>query len=235
MVTGALALVWGWRITEVTVEGSTIIPNAAVRDVVFSELQGTWIGIFPRSSMILARVSRLEWTLRQQFAFASVSAQRRRHGVLMVRVTEQTIAGIVEFDHGERLLVSNEGRVLGPVPESLNGVTGLIQWRVATGALKAGDSLLAPEHMRFLQQVWAALAQVANGALQPQFIGSRAGSSTAFDIHTVQGAVVSVDVDAESPNQLTKLRSVLQELYGGTPPKIIRSIDLRYGDRVYVQ
>lgn len=234
-VVGFLALVWGWRITDVTVDGSTIIPNAAVRDAVLSELQGNWLGIFPRSSMILARPNRLERTLRQQFAFASASARRQRNGTLLVRVAEQTIAGIVEFDDGGRLLISNDGRILGPVPESLNGATGLIQWRASTNPMKTGGVFLPPDHASFLQQMWAELAQVANGALQPQFIGARAGSSTAFDIHTVQGTVVSVDADTQNQNQLTKLRSVLRELYSSAPPKSLHSIDLRYGDRVYVQ
>lgn len=155
--------------------------------------------------------------------------------MLTVRVTEQTIAGIAAFDSGERLLVSNDGHILGPMPESLNGATGLIEWRSSAGPMKIGDAFLTPEHAVFLRQVWLELTQVANHALQPQFIGSRAGSSTAFDIHTEQGTVVSVDADAQNQNQLTKLRTVLRELYSGTTTKTLHSIDLRYGDRVYVQ
>jgi len=185
--------------------------------------------------MLLARTGRLEQVLQYQFAFASVSARRRLNGALAVRVVEQPIAGIAEFSDGGLLLVSAKGNILGPVPESLNGAANVMHWRLTRGPMKTGDVFLPPEHVALLQSLWAVLAQAAGGALQPQFIGQREDSETTFDIHTAQGTVISVSADDRGSDQLTKLRSVVRDLYRDSPSRTLRSIDLRYGDRVYVQ
>ncbi|MDP3770931.1 MAG: hypothetical protein Q8R16_01370 [bacterium] len=232
---GLCALLWGWRIQAVTVEGSTVIPNAAVRDAILAELQGNWIGIVPRSSMLLARTRRLERVLQERFAFGSASARRTWSGELIVQVTEQPIAGVVEFADGGRMLVSVAGIILGPAPESLNEAANLIRWQSLSGTMRTGESFLSAPRTALLRAIWAELDQTAGGTLRPQRIAQRAGSANEFDIHTTRGVVVSVSTDEQARDQLTKLRAVLSDAQNATQINTLRSIDLRYGDRVYIQ
>ncbi|MDO8622560.1 MAG: hypothetical protein Q7R80_04990, partial [bacterium] len=194
-----------------------------------------WVGIAPRSSMLLARTGRLERVLQERFAFGSVSARRTWKGELIVQVTEQPIVGVVEFADGGKMLVSVAGIILGPAPESLNEATNLIRWQSLSGAMRTGESFLTATRTALLRAIWTELDQTAGGTLRPQRIIQRAGSADEFDIHTTRGVVVSVSTDEQARDQLTKLRAVLSDAQNATRITTLRSIDLRYGDRVYIQ
>jgi|GEM_PF-6006241 len=229
-----IVLVWGWRIRSVEVSGSSMIPNAAVRDAILAELQGERWGIFPRSSMLLMRTGRLERMIRDQFAFASVSVRRRLNGRLDVLVTEQPIVAVVHFPNGPAMLLAGSGQIIAPAPEALNDAASLVAVQWVGSAVGPGGQLMPADTLGFLQALWAELSR-AGGSLQPQSIGERSGSTSAFDIHTTGGAVVTAAVEEGTERQLVKLRAVLQQYATPDARASIRIVDLRYGDRVYIQ
>lgn len=228
------ALLWGWRVRAVEVTGATIIPNAAVRDAVLAALQGSQWGVFPRTSMLLMRTGRLERTIRDQFAFATVSVRRRLNGEVRVSITEQPMVAVVRFPEGAPMLLASDGRIIAPSPESLNDAQTLLDIRLVGGTMGSGEKLMSTEVLDFLRAVWAELSRTS-GSLQPTYLSDRAAQLTSFDLHTVSGAVVSVTADESTEYQLTKLRAVLQNYRTPEAQAKLRIIDLRYGDRVYIQ
>ena len=228
------ALFWSWRIRDVEVTGATIIPNAAVRDAVLTELQGSRWGVFPATSVLLARTGRLEQVIRDRFAFATVSARRHVDGRLSVSVTEQPLAALVRFEEGTAMLLAASGQLVAPFPESLNGAAGLLDIQLLGASRPVGESIMPAEVLALLRGLWVMLEQ-SGGALQPQFIGGRAGQGASFDIHTQSGAVMTAAAGSGAERQLAKLRVVLQNYATPEARAKIRTIDLRYGDRVYIQ
>lgn len=232
---GAFGLLWGWRVSAVEVSGSSIIPNAAVRDAVLAELQGRQGAVFPRSSVLLLRTSTLERAIRDRFAFASVSAQRRLNGRLDVAVTEQPIAAVVSFSDGPAMLLAVSGEIIALAPESLNNAVSLLNVRWGGRSPVPGGRFMPEGALIVLRDLWTELGQTG-GALQPQYIGGRASSTSAFDIHTVGGMVVTAVATGDgAERQLSKLRAVLRQYSTPDARARLRILDLRYGDRVYVQ
>ncbi|MDO8598933.1 MAG: hypothetical protein Q7S02_02395 [bacterium] len=228
------ALLWGWRVRAIEVTGATIIPNAAVRDAVLAALQGSQWGVFPRTSMLLMRTGHLERTIRDQFAFSTVSVRRRLNGEVRVSVTEQSIVAVVRFLEGAPMLLAGGGRIIAPAPESLNDAQSLLDIRLGGTAAGSGGQIMSADALSFLRTVWEELRRTSD-ALQPEYLNDRAEQPTSFDIHTINGAVVSVTADEATERQLTKLRAVLQNYRTPEARAKLRIIDLRYGDRVYVQ
>src|SRR3989338_6808026 len=89
-----IAVTWGWRVRDVQVAGATLIPNAAIRDSVLADLQGTRWGIVPRTSVMFSSPHRIERMLRDRFALERVDVRRRRNGTVSVDVREHAIAGV---------------------------------------------------------------------------------------------------------------------------------------------
>lgn len=232
----ALVLVigWTWRIRSVEVEGATLIPNAAVRDAALSKLQGRWWGIVPRAGMLTVGLTALEDDLRDQFAFRTVEGRRHLDGRLTVRVSEQPLTGIVRFDGGNALLLGMSGQVLGQLPESLSNAETLMVFEGTGSPPVTGVEFLPITSIAALQSFWRELA-LAAGSLQPSVIVRRAGSTDEFDVRTAGGAVVTVTAGEQAGYQLTKLQAVLRDRPSAEQRTKLRSIDLRYGDRVYVQ
>jgi len=228
-----IAASWGWRIRSVEVEGATLVPNAAVRDAALAELQQRRWGVFPRSSMVWVGVNALERSLRQRFAFARVDGTRRRGGAIVMTVTEQPIAAIARFEAGGAVLIAQNGQVLGIAPESLNHAA-LFIIQGSGQAPSTGDVFLAEPTIAFLSSLWREL-ELAGGALRPNDISTRGGPDGAFDIRTTGGVVVSAAVNVQPDYQLTKLQALLRDRPTPEARSKLRSIDLRYGDRVYIQ
>lgn len=229
-----VAVLWGWRIQIVEVQGATIVPNAAVRDAILAELQQRRFGIVPRSSMVLVGLNALERTTRERFAFQSVEGRRHRNGTVTFTVTEQPLAALATFSQGAALLIGTTGQVLGTVPESLNGATALPAYQWTGDPPPVGAVLLPGMTIAVLRSLWDELA-LAGGPLQPAVIAQRSGASDTFDLRTVGGATVSISVTEQAGDQLAKLRAVLRDRASPAARAKLRSIDLRYGDRVYVQ
>lgn len=234
LILSLVAVVWGWRIQTVEVQGATIVPNAAVRDAILAELQQRRFGIVPRSSMVLVGLGQLERTTRERFAFQSVAGRRHRNGIVTFTVTEQPLAALATFSQGAALLIGTTGQVLGTVPESLNGATALPTYQWAGDPPSVGAVLLPGMTIAVLRSLWDELA-LAGGLLQPAVIAQRSGAPDAFDLRTVGGATVSISVTEQAGDQLAKLQAILRDRASPAARAKLRSIDLRYGDRVYVQ
>lgn len=226
--------VWGWRIQTVEVRGATIVPNAAVRDAILAELQQRRFGIVQRSSMVLVGLNGIERTIRERFAFQSVEGNRHRNGTVTFAVTEQPLAALATFSQGAALLIGTTGQVLGTVPESLNGATALPTYQWTGDSPPVGAVLLPGMTIVVLRSLWDELA-LAGGPLQPAVIAQRSGAADAFDLRTVGGTTVSISVTEQAADQLAKLQAVLRDRASPAARAKLRSIDLRYGDRVYVQ
>ncbi|MBI4434598.1 hypothetical protein HY635_02165 [Candidatus Uhrbacteria bacterium] len=227
------SLSFGWRIRGVEVQGATIVPNAAVRDAALAVLQRQRWGVFPRSSMVWVGMNSLERELRQRFAFARVDGTRRRDGSIAIVVAEQPIAAIARFETGGAVLIARSGQVLGVAPEALNQAPlPTIQW--AGQAPQTGDAFLTSATLEFLLSLWREL-DLAGGALRPSTMSRRDGSDGAFDIRTTSGTVIAVVVNDQPNDQLLKLQSLLRDRPTPEERSKLRSIDLRYGDRVYIQ
>lgn len=223
----------GWRVRSVEVAGATIVPNAAVRDAVLAVLQQRRWAIFPRSSMVWAGINDVERELRQRFAFARVDGKRRLNGTVVVTVSEQPIAAVARFPSGGTLLIATSGQVLGVAPESLNqGALPIIQG--AGPAPATGDVFLPGSTIEFLLSLWREL-ELAGGSLQPSTVNWREGSTGTVDIHTAGGVVISAATEDRPEYQLTKLKALLRDRPTPEARSALRSIDLRYGDRVYIQ
>jgi cell division septal protein FtsQ len=230
----AVSILWGWRIQTVEVRGATIIPNAAVRDAILAELQQRRFGVFPRSSMLLVGLNDLERSIRERFAFQAVEAKRHRNGTVVFTVTEQPLAALATFPNGAKLTVGVTGQALGVAPEALNNATSLmaLQWNGDPPSI--GASLVAEPAITALRSVWEELA-LAGGPLQPTLILQLSGSTDAFNLRTTSGATVSVSTSEHAGDQLRKLRALLRDYPSPVARAKLRSIDLRYGDRVYIQ
>lgn len=229
-----VAVLWGWRIQTVEVRGATIVPNAAVRDAILAELQQRRFGIVPRSSMVLVGLNGIERTIRERFAFQSVEGNRHRNDTVTFVVTEQPLAAIATFPQGVALLIGATGQVLGAAPEALNGAIALPAYQWTGDPPPVGAALLPDATITMLRSLWDELA-LAGGSLQPAVIAQRSGASDAFDLRTVGGTTVSISVTEQAADQLAKLQAVLRDRASPAARAKLRSIDLRYGDRVYVQ
>lgn len=240
-----IALTWGWRISAVEVTGATIVPNAALRDSVLADIQGRRWGFIPRTSVLFAAPNRLERMLRDRFALESVTVRRHRNGTLTVNVREHAIAAVWTAPEQPPRLLSQGGFVLGTASDALLqefGVSGGTGGGTPTvpvitltdvPASSVGDRVLGDTIVALIAATWQELQRAESEALRPRTAVPRPQSTT-VDITTAGGARVSLTADASPESQLRKLRSVLQEM-SDAQEKSVKSIDLRYGDRVYVQ
>jgi hypothetical protein len=234
-------VVWGWRVQAVEVTGATLIPNAAIRDDVLVMLQGHRWGIFPRSSVPFVGVHDLGRTLRDRFTLASVDVRRQRHGVLGVTVVEHRISAIVQPEGQPQSLMAMTGNIVGPASERTLTALGIAGGRPTSvlpvirtvAPVATGERVLPETTVSFIRALWGELAGINIPPLAPQVVVLRKDSAS-FVIQTVGGANVVVTTDEDAEVQLAKLRSILRGL---PEPQhaTVRSIDLRYGDRVYVQ
>ncbi|MDO8463284.1 MAG: hypothetical protein Q7S96_03360 [bacterium] len=236
------AIIWGWRISDVRVSGATLIPNAVVRDAALVALAGKQWVIFPNTSIIVGGYRAIPEMLREEFAFTSVTTDLKRHGVLELTVQEQDIAAIVYTTDGASYLVGAQGDILlAASPELREALLATeagsaligITWNVPASAL-GDEPLLSTEQLRFLKRMWDTLA-IAGAGLQPDVIVPRYGATEDFDIRTRSGAIVTTTTQGDTTYQITKLNAVLHDRQTPEERQRIRSVDLRYDDRVYVQ
>ncbi|MDO8425617.1 MAG: hypothetical protein Q7T01_03855 [bacterium] len=242
VLTSALAAVYGWRIQSVRVEGAHLLPGAVVRDAALQALAVPAWGVIPGNSVLTGAYRRIPALLREQFALAEASVNLGRRGVLSITIREQDVAAIGYTQDGGSVLVSARGDILlDATPELREAIRAsdtaaallVIIWPVPRSALGEGP-LLTAEQLTFLGHVWGDL-HLAGAGLRPESLMPKYGATDDFDIRTISGAVVTVSTKVDTSSQITKLRGVLHDRASPEARSAIRSIDLRYGDRVYIR
>ena len=230
------------RIQTVEVTGAgVLVPNAAIRDAVQNVLQERRWGIFPRSRAVFVGSRALERQLQTQFALGSVRVTRGwRGGALHVVVAEQSVVGVASFDDGVAVMLSVSGVSFGELPEQLRtslstGDRPLVPViRLGGTPTALGQQVLTPEAIALLSGAWGILRE-GNVLAEPSYVTRVSGSRTSFDLVTVRGVRVSLSAEDTPTTQLEKLRTLLTEPTFAAKAANVRSVDVRYGDRVYVQ
>lgn len=230
-------MLFGWRVQTVEVSGTTLTSPGAIRDAVLARLQrSTWMGFTPQSYMLLMHPGRIADELEQEFNLANVAIHRQMNGTLRVATTEQTIAAILMPNGGAPYLIGATGLLIGPAPDFVTATktvnTIIVRTPLANAA--TGVRVLAPEAMSVLREIWSALARL-DGSLRPSYAGPRQDSPSTVDVTTASGAVIIITTLEALEPQLEKLQILLSSRPTESERAKLRSIDLRYGDRVYVQ
>lgn len=235
VIGGFTAGVWGWRIRDVTVEGASVVPNAAVRDAALAMLAERRVAVIPRSSMLLGGTRDIRERLRQQFAFSSVTTDRGfRMGALRIHIVEQAVSAVLLPD-GRGFLVGASGHCIGRLPS--DGVSfpqgvPIIEGNGCVGGI--GDRAMDRETIAFLDRVWKTLDTTATPALRPSRVLWNAESRDAA-LRTANTATISVTAREHREYQVEKLLQFLASRPLPADQTEVRSVDLRYGNRVYVR
>ncbi|MBI4142627.1 hypothetical protein HY480_02005 [Candidatus Uhrbacteria bacterium] len=231
------------RVQAVEVSGAGVfVPNAAIRDAALDALQGRRFVVLPRSSIVFLANRDLSTALQSRFSLQSVAVRRewRQRGVRIV-VAEQPVAGVVEHDSGASFIVNGSGIVLGPIPDQLRSTLHLADQPVVpvfriTGPLpSASDTVLPPAAIELVGGAWVILREGGHALGAPTIASHRIGSEAVFDLTTTRAVRVSLSIAEVPTAQLEKLRTMLTDPAFAARAATIRSLDVRYGDRVYAQ
>lgn len=230
-----------WQVRDVRVDGTRVIPSAVLRDDALTIIAGHHWGIIPRASILTQQYRAIAPALRTGYALESVTLNLGRGSVLHVQVQEQPIAGILFTADGESLILSTQGTVIVTASPSVREAilaedteARLMLIRAAVPHATLGEQPYTSRQISVLQVLWTFLMH-AGDALRPEGIIPKPGTTEDFDIMTVAGTTIIVTTSGEEGAQLSKLTAVLQDPQIRARQHELRSIDLRFGDRVYVQ
>ncbi|MBI4433867.1 hypothetical protein HY632_03770 [Candidatus Uhrbacteria bacterium] len=237
MGSGYAWLLWGWQIEDVEVVGATLVSNTVVRDVFLGELQGNRWGVVPRRSVAWGGVGGIAARLRERYAFAGVTVERRWSTRPRMQITEQHIVAMAQYAAPTPVLLAAPGTVIGVAPPAFRAAAAETLPRIIFGDRAipdVGASAIAPAALTFLRALWGDLDAIG-GAYEPAHIAPRGASSTEYVLHTTGGIAITVTTSEGMDRQREKLRIVLQGRVAANPKSSTRTIDVRYGDRVYLQ
>lgn len=237
LVGGWAWAVWGWQFEDVEVQGATLVPNAEIRDVTLSAMERRRWGMVPQRSIILGGLRAMTAELKDQYALDMIRIERRWSTRPLLRVAERRIVAIARDVADNAVLLAEQGQVIGVASPAFRAAAGellVLAYTDARETPRIGTPIIAESALTFLRALWGDL-MATGGAYRPDHVTARGSSATEYVIHTVGGVAITVSASEETDRQREKLRAVLQHRLLPNPKNAARTIDVRYGDRVYLQ
>ena len=146
---------------------------------------------------------------------------------------EQPVVAIVRLAHGT-VLIGRDGHVVRrssdpalEVPAS----TVVLESERATDAI--GATIIVPETLTFLVTAWTFLI-ARGGALTPVAVHVDSNDRGTYTVRTNGSMRFLLSAREPMDHQLEKLRVVLDEQFPVSAATRPRTVDVRYGDRVYI-
>lgn len=242
LVLATTGTAWAWTINDITVDGATYVPNATIRDVALETLSERRWGVIPRRSVMFGGMrSTLREVLHKQFVLDDIHFSRSG-STLSIRVVEPSLAAVLFTAGGGSAFVTGDGSLVQQrtdrareeilASEQAKNLL-VLSWAVPLETV--GPKPLDAERLASLRLLWTVLQSEGGPALAPSFAAPKYGNAGDFDVTTASGASVSLTTQEPAERQAEKLRAVLRDRAKPEQRAAIRSIDLRYGDRVYIQ
>lgn len=217
-------------ISQVEVQGGETISHDKVTALVTSQLEGEYAGFIPRT---------FAWLYPKKEIISAVSAVERIHSIRVERTSGSAL--LVSFDEYlpealwcktlraiECVFIDAQGRAYGTSPNLAGG--SLVRFIHTSQAPKKGKLLTSAEDFQLLQGLTQLLEENSWYVSHVEIDKVR----DAF-LHIVDGGEFKVTLTQDPEVTVNNLNAVLtSEEFNGLQPGNFQYIDLRFGNKVFV-
>ncbi|MEK7082232.1 MAG: FtsQ-type POTRA domain-containing protein [Patescibacteria group bacterium] len=223
-----------WQISAVAIDGLRVIPESAMRSRVAGILAGAYLGLVPRSSVLLARGHAIAEDLKKEFPpIRDVAVRKRFPNRLDIRVTERRLWGIFCNDLKPGMdfscvAVDETGYAYAPSPAAKGALILLV--RSDGDAVPVGAFAIESGVIDLLRRIADQMPASAGSA--PLSFELPSGIRSEFRAVMPEGYYIIFRRDGDLANALRVLKKVLDEEIKDKRTDI-DYIDLRFGNKVF--
>lgn len=221
-----------WKIREVSVNGLDRMSSEEIQQMLNTELDGRKFLFLPKDNLLFFDEEKFAAAIKDKYRFQGVAVHKKIPGKVVIDIREKPLACV--WNEGDKYYyVDIEGYVVSEVnPIDLADrkyplIANASPLRLAAGKIQVGLDCLAAAAALFKKT-----AEKALGINIEKFIVDQ--EMETIKIQTPEGLLISFDSIGDLDKQLEKLAALKnQKLKDDFFKK--KSIDLRFGDKIYYQ
>lgn len=221
-----------WRLEKIEISGLTRSPADNLRQIIWNQTKERRFLFFRQDNIFLFDYRPAEKIVFSAFNFSGLEIKKKLPNRLQISVVERPIFFI--FQEGSNIFYSSQdGYIIKelPVNDADRAQYPLLESQSSSSLLSGDNRLKLPSpYLSFLVDLRAKLAGYPDLPLE-KFIAT--GEANTANVKFLNGPVVYFNINLPAADQLGRLELVKKEKIKDNFSKI-NYIDLRYGDRLFI-
>ncbi len=226
-----LASPW-WRLQNIRIEGLTRVPSQEIEEMIWEQAQIRKILFFKQTNLILFDKEEVEQKIINRYNFANLEINKKLFNTLELKINERPYAFI--FQQGSNFsYASADGYIIAEsvVSEEDKSKYLILEDKNETDFIGDQDKInIKDDYLRFILDLYDRLVDIPDLPVE-KFIIDQEFNTIKVDLR--DGPVVYFNTKSEVEDQIDRLLLVKREKIKDNFNKI-NYIDLRYGDRVFI-
>jgi len=226
-----LASPW-WRLQNIRIEGLTRVPSQEIEEMIWEQAQIKKILFFKQTNLILFDKEEVEQKIINRYNFANLEINKKLFNTLELKINERPYAFI--FQQGSNFsYASADGYIIAEsvVSEEDKSKYLILEDKNETDFIGDQDKInIKDDYLRFILDLYDRLVDIPDLPVE-KFIIDQEFNTIKVDLR--DGPVVYFNTKSEVEDQIDRLLLVKREKIKDNFNKI-NYIDLRYGDRVFI-
>ena len=226
-----LASPW-WRLQNIRIEGLTRVPSQEIEEMIWEQAQIRKILFFKQTNLILFDKEEVEQKIINRYNFANLEINKKLFNTLELKINERPYAFI--FQQGSNFsYASADGYIIAEsvVSEEDKSKYLILEDKNETDFIGDQDKInIKDDYLRFILDLYDRLVDIPDLPVE-KFIIDQEFNTIKVDLQ--DGPVVYFNTKSEVEDQIDRLLLVKREKIKDNFNKI-NYIDLRYGDRVFI-